>query len=227
MSISKSGPLAIAGRLLLAGMALTSLACASGCNIIAGATYVLHGPPKTPRMYTLDPTKKTVIFVDDTVPVVKSRMQRVKIATTAEQLLLGEGKMEHMIASQDLLAIAERERFSKPMGIVEMGEAVGAEVVIYAQMLDFSLSSDNVSFKPTAHARIKVMDVTNKKRLWPEGIQEWYTLDVTAKDRQDAPPPTLSERDVEFTALAKRVGTSLAYLFIEHVEQTQDGRIDP
>lgn len=218
---------AAAPRLVAAAAAIAGLGCITGCNIVGGAAYLIHGPEKTPRLYALDPLKKTVVFVDDTVPVVKSRMQRVKIATTAEQVLLGEGKMEHVIGSQDLLAIVERERFSKPMGIVEMGEAVGAEVVVYAQMLTFNLTADQQSFTPSAQARVKVMDVTGKKRLWPEGVQEWYVLDVTAKERQGGPPTTLSERDAEFLALAQRVGTSIAHLFIEHEARSMDGRIDP
>jgi len=217
----------VLSRVLSATALATAMSCLPGCNIVGGAAYIISGPEKIPKMYALDPTKKTVVFVDDTVPVVKSRMQRVKIATTAEQVLLSDGKMEHMIASQDLLAIVERERFTKPMGIVEMGDAVGAEIVIYAQMLSFDLTADQQSFIPSAQVRVKVMDVKNKKRLWPEGVQEWYPLDVTARERQGGPPTTLSERDAEFLTLAQRVGTSIANLFIEHEQRKMDGRIDP
>ncbi|MBC7772391.1 MAG: hypothetical protein H7210_07850 [Pyrinomonadaceae bacterium] len=225
-SISKTIRSVVARRLLPAGVLAIGLLCVSGCNIVAGAAYIVHGPEKVPKIYSLDPTKKTVVFVDDTVPVVKSRMQRVKIATTAEGLLLNEGKMEHLIASQDLLAIVERERFSKPMGSVEMGEAVGAEVVVYAQMLSFDLTADQQSFMPSAQVRVKVMDVKTKKRLWPEGVQEWYSLEVKSKEKQGGPPPTLSERDAEFMALAQRVGTSIAHIFVTHEANKQDGRID-
>lgn len=227
MSILSAARSVVVCRLLLVVVLLTGLASMSGCNLLGGAAYILNGPEKIPSMHTLDPTRKTVVFVDDTVPVVKSRMQRVKIAMTAEQVLLNEGKIEHVIASQDLLAIVERERFSKPMTIIEMGEAVGAEVVIYAQMLRFDLTMDQQSFTPCAQVRVKVMDVKNKKRLWPEGVQEWYPLDVTAKERQGGPPTTLSERDAEFLALAERVGTSIANIFIEHESHSMDGRIDP
>lgn len=197
-----------------------------GCNIVGGAAYLIHGPEKVPKQFSLDPLKKAVVFVDDTAPVVKSRMQRMRIASTAEQALLKEGKMEHIIASADLQSIVDRERFSKPLGIDEVGEAVGAEVVIYAQMLSFNLTPDEQSFIPSAQVRVKVVDAKEKKRVWPQGLQEWYVLDVSPREKQGPPPTTLSERDAAYLQLAERVGRSIAYLFIEHEAKTVNGKLD-
>ncbi len=215
------------GPLLACGAAAALLAgLMPACNIVGGAFYAVHGPEKIPAMYELDRAKKTVVLIDDRGPVVNSRVNRVRIGTTAERALLDAGKMEQVISSQDLLAIAEREKGSKPMGLVELGEAVGAEVVISAMMISFSLTPDGQSYQPSAQVSVKVMDVTGKKRLWPKDPQESYLLVINVPQKQGTPPKSLPEVEAAYGALAERVGLSLANLFIKHEARTPDGRID-
>lgn len=196
------------------------------CNIVGGAAYLIAGPEKVPKLYDLDRTKKTVIFIDDRRPVVNSRVNRVRIGTTAERRLLDNAKIERIISSQDVLAIAEREKGSKLLGMAELGEAVGADVIICAQMESFSLTQDGQTYQPAAAAKVKVIDVTTKKRLFPGESQEWYLLSVAAPTKQGSPPASVSEVDAAFTSLAERFGTALANVFIQHEARTQDGRID-
>lgn len=214
------------GTLMLSLAAGCGLVLTPACNVVGGAFYVVHGPEKVPALYDLDPAKKTVILIDDRGPVVNSRVNRVRIGTTAERMLLDQGKMEQVISSQDLLAIADREKGSKPMGLVELGEAVGAEVLISAMMVSFSLTPDGQTYQPAAQVSVKVMDVTGKKRLWPGEGQESYLLTVTVPQKQGTPPQTMSEIEAAYSALAERVGMSLANLFIKHELRTPDGRID-
>jgi len=211
---------------LAGGAAIAAIGTLPACNIIAAATYIVHGPEKVPKLYTLDKTKKTVVFIDDRVPVVNSRVNRVKMGTTAERMLLNEGKMERMISSQDMLAVAEREKGSKLLGIVELGEKIEAEVVICVQMMSFSLTPDGEIFSPGAQMKVKVMDVTSKKRLWPGDEQEWYPMSISVPPKQGQPPSTLSQVEAEYSSLAERVGKTIANMFIEHEARVQDGRID-
>jgi len=213
-------------RAAAAAGVLAFLGAMGGCNIVGGITYLAHGPEKAPAAHELDEKRKTVVFIDDTLPVVNTRANRVRIGTAAEQRLLDESKIT-MISCQDILAVAGRERASRqPMAIVDMGEVVGAEVVIYAQMVSFSLSPDGQTFAPEANVRIKVLDVISRERIWPVEPEKWYTLTVAAPPRQTNLPKNNSEMEAEYASLADRVGVAIGNVFLEHDPKPLDGRVD-
>ncbi|MGE3109485.1 MAG: hypothetical protein AB7G11_10545 [Phycisphaerales bacterium] len=211
----------------LLAVVLVAAACGlASCNIVGGATYLIAGPEKVPALYELDPKKKTVVLIDDRIPVVNSRVNRVRIGVAAERVLLDDAKIEVVISSQDMLALAEREKGSQPRGVVELGEEVGAEVVISALMVSFSLTPDGQTYQPAAVVQVKVMDVAKKEKLWPAPPQRNYVLSVSAPQRQGNPPKTLSEVEAAYASLADRVGLAIAHLFVKHDQRKQDGRID-
>jgi hypothetical protein len=214
----------------IAGAAAAALAVALGsCNIVGGAALVIMGPEKVQKLYDLDRTRPTVVFVDDRASRLPNRTVRRQIGMTAEQVLAAEGKIKTMISSQDMLALTERERYGTPLGIAEMGEAVGAEVVVYVTMDSFTLTADGENYVPEATGRVKVIDVKTKRRLWPPedgSLEEWHPLTITAPQKQGSPPRSTSERIGAQQSLAERFGKGVAYLFIKHEKRVGDGRID-
>lgn len=223
-TFQRTRSLARAAALLAATTA--ALVMMPSCNVVGGLVYAVHGPEKVPALFELDKTKKIVILIDDRKPVVNSRVNRVRIGTTAERALLDNAKLEHVISCQDLLAVAEREKGSKPMGLVELGEAVGADILICAKMNSFSLSPDGQTYQPSAIVTIKVMDITGKTRLWPKEPQDEYVLSVSSPQKQGTPPKSLSEVEAAYTALADRAGLAIAQIFYQHEARVADGRID-
>ncbi len=210
----------------LAVLAVGALLTAPACNIVAPVGYLLTGAEKVPRMYDLDRNRPTVVLVDDRVGRVPSRAARRQIGMSATDLLLTEGKMTQVIESQAALEVVERERFGKPMGIAEVGDAVGAEIVIYAQVDSFALE-DGKTFAPSSAVRVKVVDAKAKTRLWPTGgVDDWYRLEVRLPTRQGSPPRSLGDRTKAEQDLAERVGRSIAYLFIRHEANPIDGKVN-
>ena len=139
------------------GVVLLPLAA---CNIVAPIGYLVHGPEKIPAAYELDPKRSTVVFIDDSrASVLPSRAVRRKIGEAAESVLLNDADIEKVISSQDVMAVADREKYSKQMGIVELGEAVGADVIVYVTMETFEIVQEEANFTPKASARIRVVDV--------------------------------------------------------------------
>lgn len=208
---------------LLAGIALAL----GGCNIVGPLGYLVGGDPKVKPQFTLTPERKTVVFIDDRASVLPNRATRDRIAQAAQKALADEKlvRPDDLIPAERLLPVITAERFGRPSGIVEVGEAVGADVVIYATLDAFSLSPDGSQFAPVASFRVKVLDIKNKKRLFPTGDQEWCPVTITPKVRPENPPKTLGERTAAERTLAEQTGLGVARVFFEYDPKLDERRI--
>jgi hypothetical protein len=198
----------------------------AGCNIAGPAAFLISGPEKVPKVFDLDTSKRTLVFIDDRASRLPNRAVRREIADAAQQALLDEVHITTVISSQDAIAVTDRDRYSKPMGIVELGEAVNAEIVIFVSMDSFSLTPDGQAFNPAASARVKVMDIAQKKRVFPTGEDEWYPLQVTAPPKNIPLPTSTGQRAAENRILAERFGLNIAYMFLDHEPRPFTGRLD-
>lgn len=208
-------------RRKLAGLAaaLTAAVWAMpACNILGPASYLVLGPEKVQKVYELDPNRPTVIFVDDRVPHT-SRPDRRLIGQTAEELLLNEEVVAQMISSQGAQEVGAGEAFGEPASIAEIGRAVKAEVVIYATIDEFTLSTDGQSYSPRASVRVKVVDAVegHAGRLWPTDGDGWYRLVVQPVQGPALRPSSPGEQTQARRLFAQQVGRDLAGLFYDHL----------
>jgi hypothetical protein len=183
-------------------------------------------------MYTLPDDKSAVIFIDDVDSRLPNRMSRQRIAKTAERELLDAKcvKDAEIISSDAALAAAAGERFGKQLGIAEIGEKVGAKVVIYARIESFSLSPNGAEYAPSVRMRVKVVDVESKKRLFPapesaDPLTQWHTVVYDMPTRQGNLPTQLSEIQKAEQDLADQSGMALARVFFEHESRTRTNRV--
>lgn len=213
-------------RLSLGWTALLATLVA-GCNIVGPAMYFIHGPAKTPPQFVLPKDKPAVVFIDDRGNILPNRSTRQRIAHAAETALLGGkavGKGE-IISSDAILSVAAQERFGKPMGIAEIGKAVGASTVIYATVDSFGISPNGQEYAPFATLRVKVIDVETRERIWPTQDREWAPLSVSISDQGHFVPTSASDRAAAEYKLADQVGLSLARMFIEWVPEDVAQRV--
>lgn len=205
--------------LALAGLSVAIVATSlSGCNIVGPAAYFIGGPAKVKPQYLLPKDQSAVVFIDDRANVLPSRAARQRVAKAAEQTLL-DGKAVgkgDIIGSDAILAFASQERFGKPTGIAEVGQAVNAATVVYATVDTFALSPDGVEFAPFATARVKVVDSKTRRRLWPGADREWATVDFKTPTRLGSAPASNAERIKAEDALAENLGIAIARLFVEY-----------
>src|SRR5690606_10477778 len=118
--------------LALAAFAATVV---NGCNIVAPAVYFIEGPPKAEAQHILADVR-TVVFIDDRSNVVNPVSLRRVIADQVSQRLMMEKALSRTISPQDTINLARTmERNNRIMSIEEIGKAVGAEQVIYIEML--------------------------------------------------------------------------------------------
>jgi hypothetical protein len=207
---------ASATRILGLLIALAALAVA-GCNIIVPAAYIIEGPPSNDAQYTL-PDRKVVVFVDDRKNLLSRTQLRTVIGDKVASDLLAQELVPEAIASRDALAVARRdESAGKPISTSEIGEKVGAEVVIYVRVISFNLAEPGGNPLPNAMARVRVIDATNRQRLFPTDVED-PGVEVTSDMREvsmDLYNSTSGRRSVE-EQLATNLGDRIGKLFYKH-----------
>ena len=200
-------------------LALTLLGCfalgsAPGCNIVAPVAYAIHGPEKIDPVHTLDEERSVVIFIDDPSSKVAQRRLRYSMADTASRTLLEKKVVTDVIDSRTVLNAASKERHGERMSITELGRAVGADVVIYAVVTNFSITAEEGTFIPTTSMRVKIIDTAQGQRVWPDS-EAGYLLEVRLPQRPSAFTQDSARLNSE-AQLADRSGVALAQLFYRH-----------
>lgn len=214
-------------RLLAMTLLAAGAASLGSCNIVGPAMYFIGGPSKAKAQYILPKDKPAVVFLDDRGNVMPTRSARQRAAQSAERTLLdgkAVGKAD-IIGSDAVLSIATQERFGKPSGIAEIGRAVGAETVVYATVDTFGLSPDGQEFAPFATARVKVIDSSSRKRLWPGADQEWTKVNVLIPSKPASAPKDSSSRAKAEAELAEQLGVSIGRLFIDYIPEDVAQRV--
>ncbi len=201
------------------------------CNILSPARFLLMGPTKTPAMYTLE-DRPTVVFVDDrnnAIPINSSRIRR-RIADDVSSELMAHDLVTRTISPRDAMSLARRrDREGNLMSMEAIGQAVGAEQLIYIEMLSFRGSVDNVTTRPAAACRVKVIDVVTRTRLFPPagGETDWQEVPVLGL------PVSLElyrsaegRRRIE-QSLSVVIGDRIAKLFYKHIPDELGSRLTP
>ena len=207
---------------LLAAAILTTI---PGCNVVAPIAYAIHGPEKIDPVYTLPENATTVIFVDDPSSKVAQRRLRYAMADTATHQLLEKRVLTDMLEPRTIIAAATKDSHSSRMSITELGQSVGADIVIYAVITNFSLTPESGSYLPQASLRVKIIDVAQGKRVWPES-EFGHPLEIQIPQLPGQSPNTNADRIAIEQQLAARVGLGLSQLFYRHeiVETVLYGR---
>jgi hypothetical protein len=203
----------------------------ASCNILGPATYFAMGQPKVAAMY--EPVDRpTVVFVDDrlnTIPMHASRIRR-EIADKISDDLLEQQVVTQMVSSRDAMAMARRlDREGDLMSMEALGEAVGAEQVIYVEMLRFQGSSDGISPRPAASCRVKVIDVSARARLFPgpDSDRPWQDVAIVSPPiSPDLYRTDEGRRQIE-SIIAVLLGMQVGKLFYEHVPDELGSRLNP
>jgi hypothetical protein len=200
---------------ILALLVAATLLFVPGCNILGPAYYFIKGPPKQPRMHTLDVQRPTVVFVDDRLSVLPRRTLRSAIADRVETDLLRNKVLVNMVDNASIQAAAARDTGEQGTSIARLGQSVQAEVVIYVWMDSFGLTPDGSTFQPFATARVKVIDVVAKEsRVWPESF-EGQVVSVSPRVRANDVPTTAAAQSKAQEELAAQLGTAIGYLFYD------------
>ena len=207
------------GAAVLAGLA------AGGCNYLIPASYLIEGPPKEPARYEL-PRRKTVVYVDDRANRMTRAALRTAVGEEVGTLILQQALVPEVVSTKDAVAYARRADTSdKQVSIRKIGEAVGAEQVIYIDVDEYRISADGATPRPAAIVNVKVIDVGSGARLWPDGTDEGERMIVRTREQSlELYNSSAGRRRVE-DALAKQVAEDVSKLFYEHEKRELGGNL--
>lgn len=223
------------GWILWAAIVATAVAATpGGCNIAGPLTYLAFGTPMIPAEYELA-DRPTVVYVDDRANVIESNAPalRIEIADKLSEELMSHEVLspENTISPRDTLALVRNhDRHSELLPIDAIGRLVGAEQVIYIEMLQFVLTPDGVTPRPAAACRVRVIDVNNRERLYPtmdETQQTSRQIGTQLNEVDDNLFRTSSSRRAVYGKLADRVGKDIAKLFYRHDSRELGDRLSP
>lgn len=209
----------ITRTVVIASILLAVLLASGGCNVASAVAYATTPNPVQEAEYELQ-DKPTVIFVDDRRNQVNPVRFRRTIADVLSEDLLEEELVSDVISPRDATAAARQlDRGSRPASVVRVGELVGAEQVIYVEMLNFSLSRDGFSPDPFANCNVRVIDVGGKKRMFPpleKGDSKSFLLQVSLPAEKSQGLTDSRVRQFLGESLAKETGHRISQLFYDH-----------
>lgn len=187
----------------------------SSCNIFAGVAYFVQPDPEQVARFEL-PDVRAVIFVDDRRNVMHPTRLRRVIADRVTNDLLEKKVLTTIISPRDVMRVsAANDRHNKPLSISELGRAVDASIVIYIEMKSFGLTSDGQTANPIASCAVRIIDVQNKIRLFPD---EQASFPVSTSLLRVSPHRISSAGEIRMLTeeLAGELGDAIAKLFYRH-----------
>jgi len=201
------------------------------CNILSPAAFLAFGETKTPAMYELE-DRPTVVFVDDrnnAIPINASRIRR-RIADDVTRELMAHELVSLTISPRDAMALARRrDREGDLMSMEAIGEAVGAEQLIYIEMLSFRGSVDNMTPRPGAMCRVKVIDIVARTRAFPPvgGESDWQEVGALGVPMSlELYRNSEGRRQIE-VSLSAAIADKVTKLFYKHVPDELGSRLTP
>jgi len=219
---------------LVAACLLTALMLIAGCTEPGFLAHVLTGPAKVPAKFTLEP-RPTLVVVDDPTNLLGDRnYPAVVAANVGFHLEKNEALDPTMIISQDRLSTLAAQLGDRypTTPIDRIGARLKAEQVIYIYIRTVKLQVAGAYYHPVAGVEVKVIDVTDGKRLFPKAGQyddpqttpPGHMMSIEMK-RQTIDPDRRHAPAMLARGLAERVGWEVAQLFYKHVPiDDQEGR---
>ena len=118
--------------LLAVGVLAPALALVPGCNIVGPIAMIAQGPGEVEKVNELDRDKKSVIFVDDPANKIAQRRTRAQIGEAAQNALMRRKMVleANMIDTRSAMSVAANG--DDTLSITEIGQAVDAEIIVYA-----------------------------------------------------------------------------------------------
>lgn len=192
------------------------------CNIAVPIAYVIQGPPKADAVFEPDANRTTVILIDDPSSKIPRRELRLSAGQIADETLMKAKVFESgkLVSSKSALNAARGSDQGPKLSVVDIGRRVGAEVVVYAEVTDWTLFSDGQGLSPKAAVSVRIFDTLSNARIYPE--EGGYPLVASLPPEAEAKQ---ANKSVLERALAKELGLAIAQSLFDHERrQLQNNR---
>ncbi|MBB6428695.1 hypothetical protein [Algisphaera agarilytica] len=155
---------------LAALLSLPMIMAVPACEQAAVLAEAVSGPEKVEPLYVL-PDVPTLVMVDDPKHLLSNPGLARQIATTAIHYL----EFHEALPTAQFIKPRELAKLEAELGdrwastpIDEVGRRLGAEQVIYAKINSAQFHVVDTLYRPEASIEVKIIDVAEGKRSWPE-----------------------------------------------------------
>lgn len=141
----------------------------TGCPLPLAILEKLFPQEKVPPRFTLPANKTIMVFPDDIkCPLIYPTIKRV-LVEKADKLLIKHSLASKTIPYDKLIDLRNAEPEFNLMSIPKIGRRLGADLVIYVSIEEFSLKDNSVDtlWRGRLVGKVKVVDVL-KGRIWPD-----------------------------------------------------------
>ena len=189
-----------------------------GCKL---ATLLAPDPrPLVSAQFKLSKAKKTAVLIDDYMAPIQSPELKAELAQKVAANLTEGGALRagDLIGSDKVNDVSKESDEGKKNSIQRIGRDLGADIVVYVNVVDFNLQSDpdNPLIQPQARAYVKVVDVASGERLWPIDITG-QPVQATTRMEGDLASDTSAKAQATEKIIDK-LAAQVAELFFEHRE---------
>jgi hypothetical protein len=207
-------------KVILAGMiSMMALANLSGCAYVSGLVYLFSPEDKLPAEYKVPEKTKVAILVDDYMsPLGTLDLKKSLASTVAAQLVAAKAVLpENMIETDKVFDVPSDSADGKKLSIQHIGREVGADYVIYINIIDFSMQSDpdNPLIQPKSRAYVKVIEVSSGERIWPIDVAGYP---IEGKEHMQGEMAEDADKNEWSQKLIDKLALAAAELFYDHAK---------
>lgn len=205
---------AMATRAAAAGIMLTVMIGASGCNTVGYVTQIFV-PTGIPAVYEM-PDRPTAVLIDDPSGALPDTSILQLIEGQVGQELIEHEVVESVTAQRLLSELRHNHDDFSQWPIDKIGLRVGAEQVVYVLVEQFHLMDERRTYRPTARMRVKVVDAASGRRLFPPGEPSGAAVNSEMFFKQQLTGGTEGTRQVVARRLGELAAEDVAKLFYKH-----------
>jgi hypothetical protein len=187
----------------------------TGCQF---ATLFLPDPHgRIKAEYKLPPKQRYAIFIDDYMAPMGSPEAKMTLAETIGNYLVDGKALRHvdLVEPKKIYDQPTESPEGKKYSIQHIGAEVGADYVIYVNVIEFNLQADeeNPLVQPKARAYVKLIEVSTGERLWPVDLAG-FPIDV--KERMSGEMFAEADKGEWSNKLSQKIAVEAAQIFFEH-----------
>ena len=210
----KRPALKLAMSMLLAAAAAS---CGGCTQLIAWMAAQFTPPKKIKPLYEVPKDKKILVLVEDR-PFPSPYHVKYQLTQRVNQKLI-EQKIIREAIPYDRVQDLSTARDYQQLAVSQIGQKLGADLVLYIQVEDFALK-DN-PYSPLWRARLKTsvkfVDVQTGERLWPKTTTGTSGHPVKTAEYSHTEDPSITG-DLVVNTLAEETADRIAKFFYEHEE---------